>query len=201
VSDLRTIRAELAAEAADVADLPDAAPIDDPEFDQLLAQVMGSTLPDGAVIEAWMEGLEPLELSAAAAERGLASAGRASHAAPPPDLRGARERAGVTAAQAAGRLGGITVAALERLEGSQPLRWLNVNAAVAAAYVQAIGVRPAHLLRWIAGAVPPGPSPAYGYRPRLIAEEPVTVDDAGRDTARVLAWGHELLHADADDRR
>jgi transcriptional regulator with XRE-family HTH domain len=106
-------------------------------------------------------------------------------------LAALREEHGLTR-PAAAKILDVNVETLDRLEARIGLGWLNVAADKVRVYLQRLDLSPALLVRSIANQMPHGPSQVYAYRPRVIAEEPVTVEGSEDDLPRLIAWGHEL---------
>lgn len=188
MSDLDRIREELKKEEASLAAMP-AVP-DDPEFDAELAAAFEGVEPDDAYIDAIFAlparvfpGTPPTSIASV-----LESVRATVNLVP---LAALREEHGLSK-HAAAQILDINVDTLDRLEARVGLGWLNVAADKVRVYLRRLELSPALLVRSIASQMPQGPSSVYGYRPRVIAEEPVTVEGSEDDLPRLIAWGHEL---------
>lgn len=188
MSDLDRIREELKREEPSLAGM--AAVPDDPEFDAELAAAFEGIEPSDAYIDAIFA--LPAQLHPTTRSTEIASVLEDVRAkVPVVRLAALREEHGLTR-PAAAKILDINVDTLDRLEARVGLGWLNVAADKVRVYLQQLDLNPALLVRGIANQMPQGPSQVYAYRPRVIAEEPVTVEGSEDDLARLIAWGHEL---------
>jgi hypothetical protein len=187
MSDLDRLREELKKEEASLA-TPQAIP-DDPEFDAELAVAFDGIEPDDAYIDAIfalpVNAYPTPSTSIASVLESVRTQG------PVVALAALREEHGLSRPAAATILD-VNVETLDRLEARIGLGWLNVAANKVRVYLQQLDLSPALLVRSIASQMPQGPSQVYAYRPRVMAEEPVTVEGSEDDLARLIAWGHEL---------
>lgn len=184
MSKLDQIRAELKAEERQLTtETVDAAL--DPQFELDLAEALRQLEPSDAFVEALAALAEPvypqtlnkpLLVDARSSVIGLA------------DLR---VQHGLSTADAAGMLD-ISRDSLESLESHAGIGWTNLRPARVRQYLDRLGVNPASLVRSIADQLPQGPAYAYGYRPRMAAEEPLTIEASDDDRERLISWGHEL---------
>ncbi len=192
MSDLDRIRQELKNEEASLAEVATGG--EDSEFDAQLAEAFATMEPSDAFIDAFFA--LPANVPAPLPAPSVVPVLEAARAETPAiSLAALREQHGLSK-QAAARMLDINVPALDRLETRSCLGWLNLAATRVHSYLDRLEISPAVLVRSIANQIPQGPSHVYGYRPRVIAEEAVTVEGQEDDLARLIAWGHKLYGPD-----
>ena len=189
--DLDRIREELKSEEAT---LP-SGPVEesDPQFESDLAYALAQLEPSNALIDILME------MRVDAAHDASSSAVKSVleeliKDQPAIDFAQLRHGKGLTS-QGAAQILDVSTMALDRLEANADMGWLNLNPVRVRRYLDQLGINPGMFVRAVAAQLPQGPSYAYGYRPRMVAGEPVTIEDEGNDRERLVAWGHELYRA------
>jgi len=193
MTDLERIRADLRDEPAE-----DVQVADDPAFDAELAAALSDEDWSPAMLEAISELVEPVPLSHTAANAAVQRVmGELGGEAAQLDLSARRHEAGMSEDEAAAMLG-VNTARLQRLEGQAWRAWLNLQPATVSLYLARVGLSADLFARWLAGRFG-GPEQAFGYRPGMVADDPVTVaDQAAADERR--DWFEAILTAPNPDR-
>jgi len=188
MSDLDRIRQELKSEESTLAAMPLAA--EDPELDAEIAAAFERIEPTDAYIDAvFAMGAGVYPMAPSPSVTAVIEAARG--AVPAIQLASLRDAHGLSK-DAAARILDISPPALDRLESRIGLGWLNVAADKVRAYLERLDLNPALFVRSIATQIPQAPSAVYGYRPREIPEEALTVEGSEDDLSRLVAWSHEL---------
>lgn len=187
MTDLERIRAALRDESEG-----DVEVADDPAFDADLATALDDEDWSPAMLEAIAELVEPVPLSKLAADAAVQHVmselgAETAHL----DLSSHRQRAGMSEDDAAVMLG-VNAARLQRLEGSSWRAWLDVQPATVSLYLARIGLSADLFVRWLARRLG-GPEQAFGYRPGMVADDPVAVADEA--VAEQRDWFQAVLTA------
>lgn len=190
MSELERIRRDVRTELASGEDLT---PEPDADFDRILEAALAGLDPTDEWIEAVDTLVEARALTATMREAAPTNALRKAQVTHPLDLAALRGAAGLSVEEAARRLG-ISRRAMEQIEGARPMGWVQVRASAVASYLDALGVRRAEFLRWLASLVASRTGQyAYGYRPGERPTEPVV---SGQDSAlsnQFRHWATEVL--------
>lgn len=191
MSELEKIRRDVHAELA-TGDEPGDRELDS-DFDQILRAAVVDLDPTDEWLEAVEIVVESRELSASALEAAPVDALREAIGTKPLDLAALRVAAGLSVEKAAGRLG-ISGRAMEQIESTRPIGWVHVQASGVASYLDALGVRRAEFLRWLASLVTSNTGQyAYGYRPGDQPTEPVVNAQEGALSDQFRGWASEVL--------
>lgn len=192
MSELERIRRDLREHAAD--DLVE--PVNDPAFDAALAEVLDDHEWSDATIDALSEIVDAVPQSDTARRAALSRvAFELRSETEDLDLGTERRRAGISEDAAAAMLG-TDAARLLRMEGQAVGRWLELQPAAVAQYLERIGLSAVRFARWLSRRLG-GPEQAFGYRPGFLAEHPVEVD---AEAPEHLQWLESLLAAPDVDR-
>lgn len=190
MSELERIRRDVRTELASGEDLT---PEPDADFDRILEAALAGLDPTDEWIEAVDTLVEARALTATMREAAPTNALRKAQVTHPLDLAALRGAAGLSVEEAARRLG-ISRRAMEQIEGARPMGWVQVRASAVASYLDALRVRRAEFLRWLASLVASRTGQyAYGYRPGERPTEPVV---SGQDSAlsnQFRHWATEVL--------
>lgn len=190
MSELEKIRRDVQTELAAGGELGDEL---DADFDRTLQAAVADLDPTDEWLEAVETLVESRELGASTREAAPTNALRKAQGTHPLDLAALRGAAGLSVEEAARRLG-ISRRAMEQIEGARPMGWVQVRASAVASYLDALGVRRAEFLRWLASLVASRTGQyAYGYRPGERPTEPVV---SGQDSAlsnQFRHWATEVL--------
>jgi transcriptional regulator with XRE-family HTH domain len=189
--ELDRIREELKADEATLTDSP--IEPSDLGIDGDLAYALAQLEPSDALIEILME--MPINSSYEASSATVTAVlDKSIEDQPVIDFVHLRSGHGLTSKNAAEILD-VSPMTLERLESNADMGWLNLSPMRVRKYLDQLGISPSEVTRAIAARMPQGPQFAYGYRPRMVAEEPLVIDEAGNDRERLVAWAHELYRA------
>jgi hypothetical protein len=189
--ELDRIREELKAEEATLPSGP--VKESDPQFESDLAYALAQLEPSDALIDILME--MPIEAAHEVSSSAVTSVLEGSIKDQPViDFAQLRHGKGLTS-QGAATILDVSAMALDRLEAHADIGWLNLNPVHVRKYLDQLGINPGMFVRAVAAQLPQGPSYAYGYRPRMVAQEPLAIDEAGNDRERLVAWAHELYRA------
>jgi hypothetical protein len=180
---LDLIRAELKAEEATL--VGSAESVEDPHFEVDLAQALHETEPTDGLIEALAA------LSGIASPVAVVSKVTVTAPAPVLDLATIRVQQGISVDSAA-RMLDMSRDAFDRLESKAGMGWTNLTPSLVRGYLDRLGIKPTQMVRAIANQLPQGTSYAYGYRPRMVAEEALAIEPSDKDRERLVAWAHEL---------
>lgn len=190
MSELERIRRDVRTELASGEEL---APEPEADFDRILEAALADLDPTDEWIEAVDKLVEARELTASTREAAPTNALRIAQGAHPLDLAVLRRGAGLSVSEAATRLG-ISGRAIEQIESARPLGWVQVEASAVASYLDALGVRRADFLRWLASLLTSRPGRyAYGYRPGERPIEPVVSAQDSALSDEFRTWASAVL--------